>query len=180
MVLINKIMSTILCFFLLLVQSNIKCQPSNSSLSNIKTIDMVITINGKAGLSLWPLFIKYKNGLQIDTLKGIYNPGRIEFNLDDFTNFYNLEHDSIIIQFESWNTCSCVSDNYYIYSFKYFQSFFDSYRQAFAIERVCIKYYREKYLHKWERHKYKGGYIVVYDVDNINGAAVKYLRKGDD
>jgi hypothetical protein len=141
---------------------------------------MVITINGKAGLSLWPHFIKYKNGLPIDTLKGTYIPGRIEFNLDDFTGFYNLEHDSIIIQFESWIPCSCVSDDYYRYSFKYFQSFFDSYRQAFACERVCIKYYREKYIPRWARHKYKGGYIVVYDVDNINGAAVKYLRKRDD
>lgn len=139
---------------------------------------MVIVINGKADEYLYPTFIKYKNGKQIDTLIGNYLPGKIEFNNADFINFTNIESDSIIVEFESYQQLTAEFNPYsYTYRFQYYQNDFYAYSQVYEFVRMCIKSYRKEYFKKSKNHK--GGYVVIYNIGQSSIPVLDYVRPYD-
>lgn len=170
----------IVVFFICLVSINSAIPQQIETKNSIKKVlNIVIVINGVADEYLYPQFIKYREGQPFDTLKGIYIPGKIEFDLADFNDFKYVESDSIIIEFDSYQQLTNSFELYpYKYSFLYYQSDFDADCQVYQLERMCIRSYREKYFKNSRKHK--GGYVVIYNIGQTSIPILNNVKSSDD
>ena len=159
-------------FLLILFSAGIANNAESKSNEPLILSGVIISIDNKLIRYQFVEFIKYNNGLIVDTLKGYYEPGKLVFTNTDFESFIKVEHDSIMLNIDIAN--SHKVDGSVIYGrnfmFKYNQQLFNTSYHILYIESLGLKSIRKK----WGINC-KSGFVVTYETEGTRVPSFKYV-----
>jgi hypothetical protein len=134
---------------------------------------VVISINNELITYQGVQLFKFKNDIIIDTLIGVYVPGKFTFNAIEFEKFNSLNCDSIIMDIDVPNNYTMDGKIIYgeLFRFKYDYRLFKSEYQIILIESLSLKENRVK----WKLHC-RDGFILFIKTDGVGFPIFNYTK----